>query len=342
MTSPEQPTLTDGQVTLRPWHDSDIDQARLAHDAEMAHRFGFPLVVPPGTAQAAAVRRWRDQYADGRRVVNFLVEFAGDAAGAVQVRDRGDRVGELSWAVFSAYRRRGIATKAVRLLVRYAFDELGMERLEAYVEPDNLGSIRVASRAGLRHEGVLRRHKTTGARRPDFALLARLREDPEPMSREGFIPLLNSWLPRKRVIAQVLVRDPAGRVLLCELTYKRDWDLPGGVVEVGESPRQGARRELVEELGSQVPICVGALIGIDWLPAWRGWDDACTFVFDGGCHSPEILLGLVLESRELKRVAFLDTAGISDRCTPATEQRIAALITNSTNQTQYLEGGRPG
>jgi 8-oxo-dGTP pyrophosphatase MutT (NUDIX family) len=128
---------------------------------------------------------------------------------------------------------------------------------------------------------------------------------------------------------------------MCELTYKRDWDLPGGVVEVGESPRQGARRELIEELGSQVPIRVGPLLGIDWLPAWRGWDDACTFVFDGGCHPPEILVGLVLESRELKRVAFLDLAEIAERCTSATQQRIAALLTRGATGTQYLEGGRP-
>ena len=50
----------------------------------------------------------------------------------------------------------------------------------------------------------------------------------------------------------MLVRDPDGRVLLCQLTYKRDWDLPGGVVEVGESPRLAVRREVEEELGLDV------------------------------------------------------------------------------------------
>ena len=42
---------------------------------------------------------------------------------------------------------------------------------------------------------------------------------------------------------------PAGRVLLCQLTYKQDWDLPGGVVEVGESPQLAVGREVEEELG---------------------------------------------------------------------------------------------
>ena len=33
-------------------------------------------------------------------------------------------------------------------------------------------------------------------------------------------------------------------MLLCELTYKQDWDLPGGVVEVGESPQLAVAREV--------------------------------------------------------------------------------------------------
>ena len=72
-------------------------------------------------------------------------------------------------------------------------------------------------------------------------VLARLATDPPASEAAGFRALLNSFLPRKRAIGQMLVRDPAGRVLLCRLTYKNDWDLPGGVVEVDESPRAGGR-----------------------------------------------------------------------------------------------------
>ena len=41
------------------------------------------------------------------------------------------------------------------------------------------------------------------------------------------ISILNARLPRKRTIAQGVLRDPEGRVLLCELSYKKEWDLPG-------------------------------------------------------------------------------------------------------------------
>ena len=50
------------------------------------------------------------------------------------------------------------------------------------------------------------------------------------------ISILNARLPKKRTIAQGVLRNPAGEVLLCELSYKKEWDLPGGVVDPGESP----------------------------------------------------------------------------------------------------------
>ena len=59
---------------------------------------------------------------------------------------------------------------------------------------------------------------------------------------------------------------------MCHPTYKDDWDLPGGVVEVRESPREAAGREVLEELGLRLPM--GRLVLADWLPPWGGWDDA--------------------------------------------------------------------
>src|SRR2546427_4897446 len=52
-----------------------------------------------------------------------------------------------------------------------------------------------------------------------------------------------------RIAAGVLFRDPDGRVLLVKPTYKAGWDIPGGYVEPGESPKQAALREVREELG---------------------------------------------------------------------------------------------
>ena len=43
-----------------------------------------------------------------------------------------------------------------------------------------------------------------------------------------------------------------------------DWELPGGIVEPFETPRQGAIREVAEELG--IDLAVGRLLVVDWMP----------------------------------------------------------------------------
>jgi RimJ/RimL family protein N-acetyltransferase len=53
-------------------------------------------------------------------------------------------------------RRRGLATRAVRLLTRWAIAGAGVRRIEALVEPGNRASLRVLERCSFRREGLLR------------------------------------------------------------------------------------------------------------------------------------------------------------------------------------------
>ncbi|MFZ2501192.1 MAG: NUDIX hydrolase, partial [Nocardioides sp.] len=173
----------------------------------------------------------------------------------------------------------------------------------------------------------------------EYVVLARLGADPPISEPEGFRALLNSFLPRKRAIAQLLVRDPADRVLMCHLTYKRDWDLPGGILEVGEPPREGATREVAEELALDLPA--GRLLLTDWLPPWSGWDDAVCLVFDGGVHDPGVLAAMVPERREIRTAEFCDAAQIADRAADFTARRISAALASLRGEgPSYTESGR--
>jgi len=336
-----QPELTDGVVTLRPWRDEDIEHAIAGHDEEIAHWFGSDTVTPSYEQHKRAVDDWRRWYAEGRARANFLVERDGTVVGSVEVRDLGNGVGSLSWTLYAGHRGRGYATRAVRLLVDYAVDQLGLRRIEAEVDAENQRSLRVATRAGLRREGV-RRVEPGMHDRPDgtqVVVLARLASDPPVTDAAGFRALLNSSLPRKRAIAQMLVRDPRDRVLLCHLTYKRDWDLPGGVVEVGESPQVAVAREVEEELA--LDIKAGSLLLTDWLPPWGGWDDALCLVFDGGVHDPTILDCVVAQEREIRSARFCTVDEARDLCADFTTRRIeAALRTVAGGGSPYTESGR--
>jgi RimJ/RimL family protein N-acetyltransferase len=175
------PVLTDGVVVLRALTHEDVALVQPLEDDEMARRFGFNGPSTPDQLHAA-VDRWEAGWAAGRATANFVVCRVADGApvGGVELRQQGDAVGQLSWWTFAPYRRQGCAGRAVRLLCRWAFTELGLVRLEALVEPDNAASRATAQQAGLLTEGVLRSKQTIGHRRADLVLLARLAGDPEP------------------------------------------------------------------------------------------------------------------------------------------------------------------
>jgi RimJ/RimL family protein N-acetyltransferase/8-oxo-dGTP pyrophosphatase MutT (NUDIX family) len=329
-----QPELTDGVVVLRPWRDEDIEAAIAGHDEEIARWFGSSEATPTYEQHAAAIERWRTSYAEGRSMVGFVIEHGGEVVGSVDVRDLGNRTGGLSWALYTGHRGQGYATRSVRLLVDYAIDALGMQRVQAEVEPGNEASLRVATRAGLRREGVRRVAPGSGDRpeTTEYVVFARLAADPPITDPQGFRSLLNSFLPRKRAISQMLVRDPDDRVLLCQLTYKQDWDLPGGVVEVGESPQLAVSREIEEELG--LDIKAGSLLLTDWLPPWGGWDDALCLVFDGGVRDPEIVDDIVKQVREIRSARFCTADEVREHCADFTARRIEAALAN-------VEGGGP-
>ncbi|HWU32446.1 MAG TPA: NUDIX hydrolase, partial [Marmoricola sp.] len=206
-------------------------------------------------------------------------------------------VWRLAWSEETQEAGVGEAIKAVRSSIGVAFRG-GAKRIETYLDPNDPVAHRIASLCGLLKEGVAR--GIEGG--VDRAVYARLQNDPSIGDEGGFRRILNAFLPRKRAIGQMLIRDTEGRVLLCELTYKSDHDLPGGVVEVSESPREATAREVTEELGLEIPA--GDLILTDWLPPWGGWDDAVCLVFDGGVHEAAILDQMVKQPREIKHARF--------------------------------------
>lgn len=273
-------------------------------------------------------------------LLTFVVEQGGETAGSVGLRRIDDGRGELTWTLRSSHRGRGIGVRAVRLVVGYAFERLSMTRVEAYVEPGNQAALRLAARAGLRREGIVRAHGVRDGSRHDSILLARLADDPPPVSRTGFVHVLNAALPRKRLITQGLVRNERGEFLLCELTYKPEWDLPGGVVEPGESPATGLVREVDEELG--IELRPGELVAINWLPPWSGWDDACIVVFDLGAIPASDVERMRLEPTEICDVHWCDLDLVAERGTAATSRLLRFLAAADGPGPYYLEdGNRP-
>jgi RimJ/RimL family protein N-acetyltransferase len=69
-------------------------------------------------------------------------------------RDPGQ--GEIGWALGVEYRGQGYATEAARALMDYGFNSLGLHRIHADTNSDNLASWRIMERLGMRREALLR------------------------------------------------------------------------------------------------------------------------------------------------------------------------------------------
>ena len=152
------------------------------------------------------------------------------------------------------------------------------------------------------------------------------------------IAILNARLPKKRNIAQGLLRNSAGEMLLCELSYKQEWDLPGGVVDPGEPPAVTVAREIEEELG--IVVEVGGLVAVNWLPPWRGWDDAHLFLFDCGVFEGELDPSHFL-AREIADAHWVTAASAADHVAPYTARMLEAVEGWSAGSTLYLENSEP-
>ncbi|GAA3709105.1 hypothetical protein GCM10022399_27330 [Terrabacter ginsenosidimutans] len=342
----DQPTLRDGDLVLRPWTLDDSGVTRPLHDREIARWFDFPVVEPSAQEHREWILRTATEWSD-RTKATFLVEWRGQPVGTVDVRMQDPAVGVLSWAVYAPYRGRGLAWRAVRLLVEWAFDALDLQRVEAHVNPENRASVRTALRAGLRREGLLRGNAALAGVRQDTVVLGRRREDAHPDTREGFTAMLDSTLPTKRAIAQGVLRPSSpdspgtGHVLLCELVYKREWDLPGGVVDAHESPAACVVREVREEL--DLVVTAGPLLAVNWLPALHGWGDATVFVFDLGTIDVDLVERARLQQREIRGVHWTGPDDWKGRVAPYNERLLRALDTARGHDrgTIYLEDGTP-
>jgi RimJ/RimL family protein N-acetyltransferase len=156
-----KPALTDGLVTLRPWQRDDVPAliACIDGDDEIA-RWLDMIPQPYGENEA---RAWVDQatsfWREGTSApFAVLLAETGEAVGGIGFRWIADEhgVGEVGYWLRQSARGRGLTTRALQLLIQWAFDELRCERLQLRADELNVPSQRVAEKAGFHREGVLR------------------------------------------------------------------------------------------------------------------------------------------------------------------------------------------
>jgi RimJ/RimL family protein N-acetyltransferase len=172
--------LSDGVVRLRLLADADIPALVEACRDPAVQRFTtVPDPYGPEDARSFHAKAMAGMH-DGIALHVVTVDATTDELlGNAGIRRHHTDVGrwDIGYLVAPWARRRGVATRAVKLLCAFGFAELGAERIEICAEPENTASLRVAERAGFQREGVLREYQVVKGVRRDMVMFSLLRGD---------------------------------------------------------------------------------------------------------------------------------------------------------------------
>jgi RimJ/RimL family protein N-acetyltransferase len=161
--------LRDGEVSLRPLRPADVDDKfGLLNLPDVRARSVVTLERPRSAIARRCAHSAHDWLVGDRADFTIRVDdaFAGDIG---LYNEAFSRQAMLGYSVLPAFRDRGVASRAVRLLSAWAF-EIGVERLVAGTAADNVASQRVLIKAGFVREGIQRSRfgGTDGARWDDI------------------------------------------------------------------------------------------------------------------------------------------------------------------------------
>ncbi len=175
-----QAPLSDGVVALRPLRPEDAGAViHASQDPGIARWTRLPTLPRGRDARDFIDDAERDRKAGRGINLAVVVEAEAAFAGSIALDCYWEhRKGELGYWITPAARGRHVGTRAVRLIARWAFDELGLERLELLSDPENEPSRRLALRAGFTSEGLLRSYRPGNSGREDLLMFSLLATDP--------------------------------------------------------------------------------------------------------------------------------------------------------------------
>ena len=144
---------TGSLVGIRRPIEADCDEFIALAQASQEHH--YPWVDPPKT------REQFQTYLESRKTETndgFLIceLSSGKIAGVINVNcivHGFFQSAYLGYYVFAPFARRGFMLEGMKLVVAYAFDKMGLHRVEANIQPENRASIELVKRCGFQREG---------------------------------------------------------------------------------------------------------------------------------------------------------------------------------------------
>jgi RimJ/RimL family protein N-acetyltransferase/nitrite reductase/ring-hydroxylating ferredoxin subunit len=178
--TPPNPPLSDGVVTLRPFRAEDAPAVAAACQDPEIQRWIPMIPVPYAEADARrfilmTLQAWHDGSGYEFAIADATTDrYIGSIGLHLGPNPRRHAIGYL---VAPEARGRGVAVRALRLVTRWGFEHVGIERLALWTLPGNVRSQVVAEKAGFRFEGIAHNWESDRDDRPIDAVMYSMTPD---------------------------------------------------------------------------------------------------------------------------------------------------------------------
>jgi RimJ/RimL family protein N-acetyltransferase len=173
----DKPTLTGDLVTLRPLTQADLPAVMAGLDDAESMRLTGTHAQFTTEQVATALRDWSVR--DYRVDLAIIERATGQHAGEVVLNglDQDNQSCGFRIALLTPYTDRGLGTEATRLILGYAFDTIGVHRVELEVFAFNPRARRVYEKVGFVYEGTKRQALRWQGEWIDTLVMAMLADD---------------------------------------------------------------------------------------------------------------------------------------------------------------------
>ncbi|MBD5098019.1 MAG: GNAT family N-acetyltransferase [Clostridiales bacterium] len=186
------PSAVSARVYLRAMEYSDLDFLNRMHNDEDINRntAGNKFFV-----SSEYDRKWlENKMMDNQKQIYLMVclKETNQAIGYTSLSDIdhwNKKIFLSGYTISSEFTGKGYATEGAKLTIQYAFEELGMNRIEGRFLDDNIASQRVGDKLGYVRDGVLRDYVFKNGRYHDVIFSSILRSDYEKLKEQGIYPI---------------------------------------------------------------------------------------------------------------------------------------------------------
>ncbi len=247
-------------------HDTIDMYYKWASDPEVTKYLTWPAHSSIKVTRSV-LAEWVDNYADGG-FFNWAIEYkeTGKAIGNISVVKLNEETeaADIGYCMSRAYWGKGFMAEALKAVVDYLFDVVGLNRIAACHDVNNPNSGRVMDKAGMQWEGILRAAGRNNCGICDEVWHSVIRTDRGDLP-ELYIELQDYEWPYEytdhdRLIARAICFDDDGSFYFVRAERDDDFgkaaiiETPGGGVQGGEDLQTAIKRELKEELGADAEV----------------------------------------------------------------------------------------